>query len=290
MSALADHLAIGTSTVCRAWVLRRKDGIVHGFTDHDRDMIVDGVACLASSGMAAGALQASTGMAVDNVEASGALQHDVISEADLKAGRWDAAEVTAYLVNWQDPGSFEILFRGSLGEISWGDGRFSAELRGLAEALNKTQGRVFQSRCDAVLGDGRCRKDLSDDIFTLEVEVVEVEDARVLFLPIPDLYEARWFERGRLDVLDGAASGLSEQVKTDRIGTTSRRIELWAGLRAPIAAGDRVRLQAGCDKRMATCRFKFDNLLNFRGFPHIPGDDWMMAYPNSRAVNDGGKR
>jgi uncharacterized phage protein (TIGR02218 family) len=44
---------------------------------------------------------------------------------------------------------------------------------------------------------------------------------------------------------------------------------------------------AGCDKRAETCRAKFGNFLNFRGFPHIPGEDWVTAYPKDGVIHDG---
>ncbi|MCK0166885.1 DUF2163 domain-containing protein [Jannaschia sp. S6380] len=288
MTGLGEHLAAGGSTVCRAWVVERRDGQVFGFTDHDTPIRIDGVECRASSGLAAGALQAGTGLAVDNAEAHGALSHDVIREEDLRAGRWDAAEVTAWLVNWEDTEMREILFQGSLGEISWGGGMFSAELRGLAEALNRVRGRVFQGRCDAVLGDGRCRKALGPS-FVLETTVETVErDATYRFATHRE-FAPKWFERGRLEVLDGPAMGMSERVKMDRGAEDGRRITLWQALRCEVAAGTRVRLEAGCDKRAETCRLKFDNMLNFRGFPHIPGDDWLMSYPTRDGRNDGGR-
>ena len=289
MTALSDHLATGTTTVCRAWHLTRKDGVRFGFTDHDRPLLVEGVTCLASSGLTPGALQQATGLSVDNVEVSGALSHAALTSEDLRAGRWDGAEVLSFLVNWAEPRQVEVLFRGTLGEITWGDGMFSAELRGLAEALNQVRGRVYQSRCDAVLGDGRCRKALDSEAFSVEVAVDAIEKRRVLTLPELLGYEAKWFERGRVEVLTGDAAGTVEQIKTDRLVNGVRRIELWAEIRAEIAAGDRILMRAGCDKRMETCRFKFNNLLNFRGFPHIPGEDWLMAYPTNAGTNDGGR-
>jgi len=44
----------------------------------------------------------------------------------------------------------------------------------------------------------------------------------------------------------------------------------------------------GCDKRFDTCRLKFDNLANFQGFPDLPGDDWVIAYPDAGGANTGG--
>ena len=50
--------------------------------------------------------------------------------------------------------------------------------------------------------------------------------------------------------------------------------------RKPIATGDAFTVTAGCDKRFATCRARFANAENFRGFPHIPGNDFVIALPD----------
>jgi uncharacterized phage protein (TIGR02218 family) len=288
MSALAERMAAGAATVCRAWVLTRRDGRVFGFTDHDGPLEVEGVTCAAASGLTAGSPEGATGLAVDNVEVSGALSHDAITEADLRAGRWDGAEVAVWLVDWAEPGHRVPTFRGTLGEVTWGAGAFAAELRGLAEPLNRMRGRVFQAGCDAVLGDARCGVDLGDARFSVEALVAEVAGAVVTVPALPEFAEG-WFGRGRLEVLDGAAEGLGEQVRTDRAVAAGRELALWAPLRAALAPGDRVRVVAGCDRRAETCREKFGNFLNFRGFPQIPGEDWLMRVPSGSDVNDGGR-
>jgi phage terminase large subunit-like protein len=86
----------------------------------------------------------------------------------------------------------------------------------------------------------------------------------------------------------GAAAGLVAVVKNDRLTAGGRVVELWEALRAPLEPGDAVRLEAGCDKRAETCRLKFSNFMNFRGFPHVPGEDWLTAYPVAAGANDGG--
>jgi hypothetical protein len=43
----------------------------------------------------------------------------------------------------------------------------------------------------------------------------------------------------------------------------------------------------GCDRRFATCRDRFGNVANFRGFPHIPGNDFVLRYPGSGDSLDG---
>jgi len=287
-AALEAHLQSGTTTVCRCWALVRTDGVTYGFTDHDRDLSFDGIVFRAGTGLTASALQQATGLAVDNTEAVGALSDAAITEADLAAGRFDGAEVAAWLVDWSDPAARAVQFRGTLGEVERSAGAFVAELRGLTERLNQPQGRVFQTPCAAVLGDAACGVDLNLPGYAVEIAVETVLGDRVLDFADLTGFDDRWFERGRLTALSGTAAGLVAVVKNDRLSATGRRVELWQALGAPLLPGDVVRIEAGCDKRPDTCRLKFDNFLNFRGFPHIPGEDWLIAYPASGRVNSGG--
>lgn len=288
MSALLDHLGTGVTTVARCWRVTRQDGVVMGFTDHDRDLVFEGTVFRAGAGLSARAVSQTTGLAVDNTEAAGALSDMAISESDLRAGRFDGARVEAWLVNWADVDQRMLQFRGSMGEVVQAGGAFQAELRGLTELLNQPQGRVYQRSCAAVLGDQSCRVDLSLPGYFDERAIEAVNEGRVFSWADFLGFEDRWFERGRLVVLSGAASGLVAVVKNDRLRGRAREVELWEAIRAPIAAGDMVRLEAGCDKRAETCRLKFANFANFRGFPHLPGEDWLMAVPKSDQVNDGG--
>ncbi|HYF23909.1 MAG TPA: DUF2163 domain-containing protein [Caulobacteraceae bacterium] len=42
---LADRIESGAAGLCHVWLVRRTDGSRSGFTDHDRDLTVDGVVC-----------------------------------------------------------------------------------------------------------------------------------------------------------------------------------------------------------------------------------------------------
>lgn len=288
--ALHAHLGGGITTVCRCWSVTRAEGEVLGFTDHDESLSFDGISFRANTGMTAKALVQGTGLSVDNTEALGALMSEAITEEDLQAGRYDGAEVRAWMINWADPSARLLLFRGTIGEVSRSNGAFEAELRGLTETLNQPQGRVYQPQCSAVLGDGMCRFDLTAPGYAAEVPAEAVDDGRVFRFEGMDEFDLRWFERGRLRVLTGESAGLVGIIKNDTLFNSGRVVELWQKLPGQIAAGDIVRLEAGCDKREETCRLKFDNFLNFRGFPHIPGEDWLMSYPKRSGQNEGGSK
>lgn len=265
-------------TIARAWAVSRGDGMVLGFTDHDLPITFEGITFRPDSGLSAKAVVQGAGLSVDNTEAVGALSDNAITEQDLMAGRWDSADVRLWDVNWRAPEDRRLIFRGRLGEVSRSGGAFRAELRGLSEPLNRAQGRVYHPRCSAELGDGECRFNLNATGYFAEAEVKGEQDGQRLVLSGASGFDTRWFERGQLLVLSGAAIGLSGLVKNDLlIAGGLRDVELWAGLGLRPVVGDRVKLMAGCDKRGETCRGKFMNYLNFRGFPHLPTEDWLIA-------------
>lgn len=288
--SLRAHLATGHTTIARAWALTRRDGMTLGFTDHDRDLVFDGMSFHAGAGLTARALEQVTGLAVDNSEAVGALRDAGLTEGDIMAGRYDGADLRIWEVNWADVAARRLIFRGSLGEITRSGGAFRAELRGLSEPLGQPGGRVYHAACSAVLGDARCRFGLDTPGYSAEVPLVAAPTPQRLRVAPLGTIAAGWLAHGRLVVQTGVAAGLVGLIREDRANGSAREITLWEGLRAPLAPGDMLRLEVGCDRQAATCRQKFDNMLNFQGFPHIPGEDWLTAYPRAGQPNRGGQR
>lgn len=287
--ALLAHLATGTTTVCRAWSVRRPDGVVLGFTDHDHDLEFEGIRFAAGSGLTARVLEQVTGMAPDNSEALGVLSSDAVTEQDILAGRYDGAEVRVWLVNWARPDERMVEFAGRTGDIVRSGSSFRVELRGLTDVLNRTAGRVFQAGCDASLGDHRCRFDLDIPGYRTEAEILWIADGFRFGFAHLEGFADRWFARGEMRVLNGVGVGQVALVRLDRSLSDGREISVWTPFGLMPEPGDRVQLTTGCDKRAATCRDRFNNYLNFRGFPNIPGEDWLTSYPTSGSAQTGGK-
>jgi uncharacterized phage protein (TIGR02218 family) len=57
-------------------------------------------------------------------------------------------------------------------------------------------------------------------------------------------------------------------------------LELWEVMTKEVEAADAFTITAGCDKHFKTCKAKFDNSVNFRGFPHVSGIDFALAVPD----------
>jgi uncharacterized phage protein (TIGR02218 family) len=286
---LQSHLASGTTTLCHCWRLSLKDGSKIGFTDHDRDLAFDGTTFEAGAGFTASSIEASLGLSVDNLEAQGALQSARLDDGRLAAGDFDHAEIEVWRVNWSDVAQRVLQRKGHLGEVTYGDGAFQAEVRGLAHLLNQDRGRLFQFGCDAELGDARCGVVMTGVDRVDAGIVASIEEAAVSLSGIA--FADDWATRGRIVFNSGSGAGKSLIVKRARRNGAVMRVELWQRLPFAAAVGDAVQLYAGCDKQFSTCRDRFANAVNFRGFPHMPGTDFVAGFAASNDPNnDGGKR
>lgn len=287
-SALQARLDSGATTLCRCWLIARRDGLVQGFTDHDATVMVGDTPCLADTGLDASEATERLGMQIDGGELSGALMHDSLTEADLAAGRYDAAAVETWLVDWTDPSVRVLLAKGVLGEVRREGAAFTVEVRSLADRLNQESGRLYAAACTADLGDGRCKINLAQPAFRGVGAVVSLSGTSAFFASGLDGFPSGWFTGGRLTFTSGANSGLAIEVKQHRVDSLGTGLSLWQAASEPIALSDAFVVTAGCDKQPATCRDQFDNIVNFRGFPHIPGNDFVMSYPSpGRPGNDG---
>ncbi|MDB5569066.1 MAG: beta-tubulin [Hyphomicrobiales bacterium] len=283
----AARLDAGATTLCTCWRITRRDGVAQGFTDHDRDLTVAGATHAALSGLESTSFEAPLGLAVGGADVSGALSAASLSESDLANGLFDGARVEIFRVDWSDPSQFVLLDAGVIGEMRRTEHAFVAELRSLAHELDQETGRLFQSSCDADLGDARCRFVFAQAPFVAETPLLAGSSAMELRVAA-DSVEEGWRSGGLVEVLTGANAGARTSVKEHRRSAGVDALGLWSALAAPPAAGDLVRLRAGCDKSFSTCREKFSNGANFRGFPHMPGNDHLMAYPAEGMAMDGG--
>jgi uncharacterized phage protein (TIGR02218 family) len=284
---LQAHLDARVTTLCRCFRLERRDGVVLGFTDHDRPIAFEGTDFEPADGLDATEDVQATGFSVGGLEVSGALSSDRLDAADLSAGLYDDAAVTVYLVNWATPSERHLLRVGRIGEVTREDGGFRAEIRGLAASLDAARGRTFRPTCDADVGDERCAVDLDGAAFRGTGTVTAAEDGRRFSASGLSAFAGGWFDGGRLTWTSGANAGRHAAVRTYRKAGSSAIFELGQAMPADIAAGADFAVTAGCDKRFATCRQKFGNGENFRGFPHMPGNDFALNVARKGDDNDG---
>ena len=283
-SALQAHLDEGTTTLAWCWRITRTDGVTFGFTDHDRGLGFDGTDFEPESGLTASELRSGSGLSVDAQDAEGVLNSDRITETDILDGRWDNAEVEVWRVNWADPSQRVLLRRGAIGQIRRGRLAFVAEVRSMAHVLGQTVGRTFQASCDAALGDARCGVNLNGASYRGTGAVLDLPRDRAFTASGQGAFAAGWFAFGTVEWTGGVNAGRRAEVLSHNLVDGIAILTLLEAPVRAIAPGDGFVVRAGCDKRLTTCNTKFANVVNFRGFPHIPGDDTVLRY----ASRDGG--
>jgi len=287
LTGLPSHLYSGTTTLAWCWRLTRNDGQVFGFTDHDLPLTFDGTTFEPESGFTASEIRTGSDLSVDAQDAEGVLTSSTITETDILDGRWDNAEVEIWRVNWQDTAQRVLMRRGAIGQVRRGRVQFVAEMRSLAHVLNQTIGRTFQATCDAALGDARCGVNLNDPAYKGAGTVVTVAGDRSFTVSGLSAFADGWFALGTVTWTTGANAGRKAEVLTHEVGTTDVTVTLLEAPVLAITAGDTFDITAGCDKRFETCRDKFANAVNFRGFPHIPGQDTVIRYAAKGDSNAG---
>ena len=266
-------LAGPVTSVAYGWRLERADGVTLGFTSHDRDVVVDSLVLRASPGMLPSSIVESVGLETDGLELNGALTSAEIRADDLAAGRWDAARLEVFLFDWSDPTAGKrILAVGELGSVSYSSNAFQAELLGLTRLLDQPVVPQTSPTCRARFCDAECG--LSALRFRHYRKVGTVDEESVIF----DVgIAADNFAYGHLRWLDGKNTGIIADIITN--GTDE--LTLANRPHFPVAPGTRVELFEGCDKRLETCAARFANTINFRGEPHLPGNDLLTRYPGA---------
>lgn len=346
-AGLLAHLQGVQKSTALCVKLTRQDGTVLGLVSLDRDLVVGGVTYEAMDPVTASAIQQRQDGSVDNLDVSGILTSNRITDTDILAGRWDGALVEMFLVNYLDSPILDrvILLTGMLGEIRIADGQYHTELRSLSQRLQQEIVEITTATCTVrTLGDSRCKIGLaaanvsaitngpsgqvttatphglitgqgvyfygltgmtilnlttrivqfvvSPTVFTLTDNttgygtytgggqvgfqftrsVATVISPTVIYFG-SDLNNTNFFTYGRVVFTTGLNANVAREIKSHTLSGGQAQLTLQEPFPFTVGGGDTALLEAGCDRRLLTCNSRFNNVVNFRGFPHLPGHD-----------------
>lgn len=256
-------------SVATFWRVFRKDGLALGFTSHDRDLLFSGIRHRAAPGMVSAAIKLTNALGGDDAEVEGALTHGSISEADLSAGLYDEAGIAIGAVDWESL-DHEVLYSGQIGRVEDDRRSFSAQLRSAKYILNQDIVPRTSPTCRAVFCGRGCS--LSASQFTSRQTLVSFDvDANRIEIAYPMGFEAI---DGRVRLLDGPQTGMVFGV----INVEGRWLTLDRALAPTTPVGIPLELLEGCDHTLGTCASRFNNAVNFRGEPFLPGNDLLARY------------
>lgn len=273
---MTTHLQGEVLTLATCWKVTRQDSTILRFTNHDQDIVIGGDGTYeASTGFTGSGVSSSSDLRVDELEVQSVLTSTTIKEVDLISGKFDLAQVEIFLVNYNALGDGIIQIRkGWLGEFRLGsDGVYFTEVRGMMQLLQNTYGEVLTSICRADLGDSRCGVALGPLTVTGTVKGVTTQ----LFKITSDQtngFGVDYWQYGQLTW----TSGDNIDVKHDIKGSSGDDLEFFNPTPFSIQVGDAFSIFPGCNKLISTCNDRFSNVNNFRGEPHLPGQDRVLRH------------
>lgn len=260
--------------------ISRKDGTTLGFTSCDHDLLINGLNYQAQGSGIPETLQQEIGPSVDNLTIQGILSSDAITEADILSGRYDGASAEIFIVCYEDLGlGVWTILRGFLGNVQQTSVGYAVEIRSLAQLLQQPLGSLTSPTCRVKkLGDSRCKVNLAPFTFT-NLPVVEVLSRAQFSVDTPDFLRASDnFAHGTVVFTSGNNRAIEREVKSHtRKDNGMSELLLQEAFPQTIVEGDLCTLVVGCDRLYQTCKARFDNAVNFRGEPHLPGNDKILV-------------
>lgn len=262
---------IQDGTICNIVKITLQNGTVHAYTDFDSNIVYGGVTYIPAPGLQKVKMTLTPNSEVSNQELASAWVD--APEEDLLGGRFDSAAVEVSWISWKNPhyGLFTV-FNGKLGEISWSDVGFKADIFSNMKDLEKNIGEVFTANCRHSLYStsspgliGFCGVDKVS--FTTTGNVTAIVKNRWKF-QITTSAAADFYSGGKITFTSGSNNSISFSIKNFEDST----VDLFLPTSFPIVVGDTFTISAGCDKTLATCKSKFNNVVNYGGFPHIQPD------------------
>lgn len=255
------------------------------FTDHDQEIVVSGEAITELNGtytpvdsVSPSSMDNESNMAVDEMEIVGHIRASGVEDADVKAGLFDGAKVWVFAVDWKlgvATGGYMALRRGWLGNIRQQDDVFTMEIRGLTQKLSTQIGEMYTATCPADFCDARCGLAIGSHTHADTVNTPAPTDKRNFYVTTAT---GETYKYGHIMFLTGSNAGLSQEIK--KWTSSSKLVTTFLPFPYTISVGDTLNLYDGCEKSLAACK-AYNNVVNFRGFPHVPHQDEAFRTPNA---------
>ena len=255
------------------WKLKRRNGVIYAYTEHDRPLDVDlgdgdGLVSYQPGTISTPSEpDQSIGVKVDSADlegATGLISGFGINKDDIVAGRFDGAEITTAHCHWPEPGLGGMIASVHYaGDAVDNENTFSISSRSLISRFDARPTIKIQPECRHEFGSTACGYDLSGQIHA--GAITAITDARRY---VSDVVQAAgYFDYGVVEFTTGRNAGLKYDVNSsDDLGA----IEMSGPPKLPISVGDQLILTRGCKKDKPAC-VAYANFINFGGFPDVPG-------------------
>lgn len=260
----------------RCWKITCYNGQVFCFTDHNKDLKINDEIYSSVSPINMTTVEKNIGLDIDNLEISGVFNHANIRKSEIESGLFNEAKISIFEYDWNKNVKMNVIFEGVFSSYTYGKDRYSVETQSVFGKLGHVFGRGFHLTCDAELGDQNCGVNINEPGYKFTPNIINFDDYGLEISRIPGISDGR-FRNGTVEFIANKQIEFRLSIKSDKAIGNIRRITFWNRLKPIQKNFDSINLYIGCDKSIDCCSNKFNNAINFRGFPNIPSDDWIVV-------------
>lgn len=269
---------------CQCWKITRRDGTVFLFTSLDEDFQWGAELYKSCRSLDPSASQSSTDLgAAGSIELRGIISDRSITEADIYGGRFDDAYVEVWLVPYQGSDYPKRIAAGWAGNLGHGEQGFTLDVTGPGARLSqKPLVQPYTPSCRWNFGSPQCGVDAEAIKATGEVTGARGRGALEGTMTSVASGDVQWVN-AKLRWTSGRNDGTECEIKTVVFasGDDGVSIVLWALCESVPSAGDTFDLVPGCDFiRDGGCTL-YANVINFGGYPDVPGNDSINETPDA---------
>jgi len=202
----------------------------------------------------------------DNNQESGTINFELpldhpVSQLFVTAQLWEPIGLIIFMGHRDDTERLTV-FRGVVGEAQLGDVGVKLTARSIQGRFNRRLPRqLITEACANMLYDEGCQVDREAYAFTGTVASVSGSTVTVTGLETFANGDETYFVNGVL-TKDGLIVGFVTTQEGDAIKCLGRKVA--------VAASDSVKVYAGCDRSLSTCKARFNNAENRLGFKSLP--------------------
>lgn len=238
-------------------------------THHPRPLTMGGHTYLSGSGYEFTGYSAASNLSPAMIDMEGIAGLAGIGYDEISSGLFDNARAYLFATTWNNPvEDEEPIVASILGKTTLLDKRYKIEEMALIDALNQSTGKTYTAPCPKTFGGQEfagCKKDLAP--LTVTGTLTGVTSSSI-FRDASRVEAADYFAAGTIEFTSGANAPLKPlEIKSYALNGT---IEVFEPFHYPPAIGDTYILIPGCRKRLADCRDKWANVINFGGFSYVP--------------------
>lgn len=244
-------------------------------TSWTKDVIYNDEHYFSANGLIPTAFESRTDATTQDMQLELLIDGNIMKLSEIKNGFYDECEVKIFLASPSMMNERLYMSKGTLGSYKIKDDTsVSFEYKGIFYRLEKSIGDVYKHSCRANLYDSRCK--VNKESYKLQDSVGEIITTKKFtaasIISFPDGY----YNFGRLVFETGLNAGVEFSIKSQ----VGNQIDLLLEPANPVSVSDQFTIYAGCDKSFNSCKTKFNNYLNFRGEPFIPGKEALAVYSN----------